>query len=148
MLALVTEAFDELEVLGGVQRARHHGIPRVVDQVVALEGGQRCDDVAREPTPQLVGVRHAEEAVAARVHDDRSVVAGNPGLVAVEEDRLDLVVASDRQRDRPQRRRLVLVVEGEAALTQHELVTVDAGGHQGISGLPDPRVHDSTNWLA
>ena len=69
--------------------------------------------------------RHPEEAVAAGVDDHRIVGERQP------RPRRRRAGASrcastltDRQRDRPQRRRVVVGVEREAALRQHELVTV------------------------
>ncbi len=70
VLALVGEPFEERQQVGRREVAGDDRVPRVVDEVVALERVERAERVARQTGAQGVVVGDAEERVPSGVDDD------------------------------------------------------------------------------
>ena len=146
--ALAAEALDEGQVVHRGQASGDDLVPRVVDEVVALERVERTEHVTRDPPAQLLVVGDAVEAVATGVDDDRvaGVGEGDPrrGRAVVEQHRRHLVADADADRHEPCRGRVGaegVSVEGEALLPQDDVVPVERRADQRVARLPDPRVH-------
>ena len=115
VLALVGESLEERQQVGRREAAGDDRVPRVVDEVVALERVERAERIARQPGAQLVVVGDPEEPVPAGVDDDggRRVGEREARFGPVEEQRVDVIAVADRDRHDPQRRRRRFDVEAE-----------------------------------
>ena len=148
-VSVAMKRFGKAEEIRRRQPAADDGVPRIVDEVVAIDHREAREGVAIESGAQRVVVRDSHESVTACIDQNRC--AGrwqrDARLRRIEQQlRLDSI---DREVDRhDEDGRIVGVVVGEPLLVQHQLRTVEAGRDQRIPWLPDPRIHQVPYWHA
>ena len=147
-LTIGAEALDELYEIKGVQATRDDFVPRVVDQVVAVDRGQPVE-LTDDATTQRSVVRNTHVAVAAGIDNDAALGGGqrNSQGEAVEQ-HLGVDAIDTQMHGHDEQRRVVSLTVCEALLAEHQLVPIEPGRDERVPGLPDPAVHECAHRRA